>query len=803
MQMRVSLEWLQEYVAIDNLTAAELAEKLTMAGIPVEFIEDQAQQYHQMVVGKINEIKKHPQADNLLVLKMDLGEKTDRQIITAAQNVAVGNLIPVALPGAVLPDGQVINEVSFKGAISQGMLCSAVELGLAKEAAGVWHFEAQVAPGTSVAAALGATDQILILELTPNRGDCLGMLGVAREVAALLETEVKYPELVLKEEGAPVQNLAAVEIQAPELCARYAARVVTEVVLAPSPRWLQRCLIAAGVRPINNMVDITNYVMLEYNQPLHAFDLERIAKGQIKVRRAQAGEKLVTLDDLERDLQEESLVIADPEAALCVAGVMGGASSEVTAATKEILLEAACFNPVSIRKTAKQLGMRTESSYRFERRIDPQGVINALNRAVHLIEELGVGKVAKGYVEHYPESVAARVITTTTTKINAWLGTKLPVEVIKGYLERLNFSVAGTGAEELLVTVPTYRPDILHMADLAEEVARLHGYHQIPATFPVSKQTGQRTPKQQNIFDCRKFFKGIGLSEIITYSFYGQDVGSKLHLAAKDPLKEGISLLFPLTEEQSVMRTNLVFHLLETLAFNDKRRETNLRVFEIANVYFPQPEAQLANEELHLGIALMGQREEPSWNSSREAVDFYDLKGILECFFQKYRLPQFTLKPAPQPFLHPGQSATIWIGEKQVGFLGQVHPNVQKEFEITRQAFVMELHVGELFDLVNERESFKSLPRFPMINRDLALVVAKEVTAARIMADIQEKAGELLEKVALFDVYEGDQVPAGMRSLAFSLTYRSAERTLNDQEVNELQAELLKKLNAAYGASIR
>jgi phenylalanyl-tRNA synthetase beta chain len=802
--MRVSSEWLSKLIDID-ISVKELAEKMTMSGIAVEEIEDQAAKYHGIVTAKVVELAKHQQTDNLLIVKADAGGHGVKQVITAAKNLKVGDLIPLALPGTTLLDGKKIEEVNFKGVLSQGMFCSGTELGLEKESTGIWVFEnSKLELGVPVAEVLGETDQILVLELTANRADCLGMTGVAREVAAILNKKYTGQPITLKEEGAPVDQQAKIEIIDSDLCPHYVARVINDVKIAPSPNWMQRRLKAAGVRPINNIVDITNYVMLEYNQPLHAFDLDHIANHHIKVRRAGTGEKLVTLDEIERELSSENLLIADPESGLCVAGVMGGCTSEITDKTVNMLLESAYFSPSSIRRTSKQLGMKTEASIRFERGIDPNGVVIALNRAAELVEALGAGKVAKGYLEQYPKPVIPVTIQTTATQINRLLGTDIPVTTIKEFLERVTFEVKTGEQDSLQATVPTYRQDVVYMADLAEEVARLYGYNNITATIPESKQVGTLTPFQKLQQTCKRILQGIGISEVMTYSLYAKNVAAGLGISTDDSLAKTMDLMVPLNEEQAVMRTNLVHHLLEVLATNTKRRQSDISVYEIARVYWPKPETTLPEEPLHLGVAMMGRLRETGWNQSHEEMDFYDAKGIVELIFERFRLPEFNLQPSTQPFLHPGQAADVFVNGVMVGFLGQIHPNIQAKYELSKKAFILELDLSCLNNFKNsDTIAYEPLPKFPAIQRDLALVVSAKITAQNITARIKEIVGDLVEKVDLFDVYQGEQVEKGQRSMAFSITYRSKERTLNDNEVNQLQEKLLTGLHQEYGAVVR
>ncbi|NLY74918.1 MAG: phenylalanine--tRNA ligase subunit beta [Firmicutes bacterium] len=799
--MRVSYEWLREYLTID-LTIEELAEKMTMSGIAVEEIEDMAAPYQKMVIAKVLSLEKHREADNLLVARLDAGSYGKKQVITAATNLKTGDLVPLALPGAVLSDGRQIAELNFKGVLSEGMMCSGAELGLEKESSGIWIFDEPLQPGASVADALNSNDRVLVLELTANRSDCMGMINVAREIAAILDLPCKLPEPILKEEGPSITDLAAIQIDDPDLCPRYAARAAIDLKIGPSPAWMQRRLKAAGIRPINNIVDITNYVMLEYNQPLHAFDLDRISQGRVIVRRARNGEKFATLDEIERQFTADDLLIADPGGGLCVAGVMGGQSSEVTEATVNLLLEAAYFNPLSIRRTARSLGMRTEASLRFERGVDPNNTVNALNRAAQLIEILGCGKIARGVLDEYPQPLQPVRIATNVNRINAWLGTDLTGEQICGYLKRVNFEVKTGDGGRLEVEVPTYRRDVTQMADLAEEVARLHGYDRIAVTLPESRQLGERTPFQKMQLDCRRLLQGAGISEIMTYSFYSKKVPELLRLTPDDPGHKMVELMMPLSEEQAVMRTGLAHGILTAIAFNVNRRQTDLAFYEIGRIYLPTGDL-LPDEPVYLGVGLTGRKNETGWNQPDQEYDFYDLKGILEIIWDRFGLPQPRLTRSNRPYLHPGQSAEVFLGDKCVGYLGQVHPGVLKNYQLTKAVFLMELNLSSLAELIRQEIVFEPLPKFPAIQRDLALVVSDKISADQIAAAIKDVGGGLTERVELFDVYQGDQVGPGQRSLAFSITYRSPEKTLNDQEVNEIQAKMLQRIKEQFGAVVR
>lgn len=800
--MRVSFEWLNELVEI-NCSAEELADKLTMAGIAVEEIEDQGARYRGMIVVRIKEIVKHPEADKLRIAQVDAGDKGTLQIITNATNVNVGDLVPLATVGTILADGHEIVKAKLKGVESLGMFCGGEELGLEKESDGVWIFKEDLQPGTPIAEVLKATDKVLVLELTANRADCMGMINVAREAAAVMGTKLKLPQFDLRESGKATSDLIKIDIEAPDLCPRYSAKVCSGVKLGPSPEWMQKRLTAAGIRPINNVVDITNYVLMEYNQPLHSFDYDKIAAKHIIVRRAKDGETLLTLDDQERKLSSDQLVIADTEQSLCVAGVMGGASSEVTAETTNVLLESAYFAPISIRRTSKALEMRSESSTRFERGIDPNGVINALNRAAYLLQTICGAEVSVGCVDNYPSMIVPTTVKTTYARINSLLGTQLADAEIRKYLESVDFKVTEVDGE-IIAEAPSYRRDVAYMADLAEEVARLYGYDNIQPTLPENRgEIGLRTPSQKLHWELRRLLQGNGLSEIYTYSLYAKNTAAKLSIKADDCLAKSVELMDPLTEDQAVMRTTLLDGMLTSMAFNIKRRQPDVAFYEISRVYLPVEGSVLPEEPTHLSIGLTGRFADQGWNQPKQTVDFYSIKGFFELLIDSFKIAKVKLAPSERPYMHPGQAAEIMFGGKSVGYFGQVHPRVLKEYGLSQSAFVLELDTEFLVANRNQNIKFKALPKFPAVQRDLALVLPQEIKVSEIISQIKQLGGELLEQVELFDVYQGEQVAAGCRSLAFSLSYRADDRTLNDQEVQNIQKNLLEKLNQKYGAEIR
>lgn len=801
--MRVSMEWLKEFIEIPY-SGAELADRLTMAGIAVEEVVQMGEAYEGIRVGEVRSLEPHPQADNLLIGRINLGDG-EATVVTAAKNLKVGDKVPLATPGTVLPNGVKIETADFRGVVSQGMMCSEMELGLAREASGIMVLPADTPVGKGIAAVLGLDDEILVLELTPNRADCYGMLAVAYEAAAATGNPVRLPDFNVAENGAPIGTLAKVKVVDPDLCPRYAGRVFTDIKMGVSPLWMRRRLLAAGVRPISNMVDLTNYVMLEMNQPLHAFDLDRLAERTVVVRRSLSHERMTTLDDVDRALQPEQLIIADPEQGHCIAGVMGGSVSEVSSETRNIFLESAYFAPVCIRRTAGSLLMRTEASVRFSKAgIDPSGTTRALDRLAHLVEELGYGTVAKGVLDEYPAAIQPRRIKARITRINALLGTKIPGAEMAIYLRRLGLEVVEPDAEHLEVTVPTRRPDIENEADLAEEVARLYGFDQIPTTNPASKHVGRRSRRQQWEKSIRDLLTGFGCSEVMTYSFHGEAVFDRMGLAAGDPLRQTVRMSVPLSEEGAIMRTTLLTGMLQTLEYNAKRRQNDTFFFEIARVYQPRGEDELPYEPLHLAGGLMGRAAEAGWNQGGRQVDFYDGKGLLEQLFEGIRQERIEFVQSEHPLLHPGRTARIETGGQIVGYVGEVHPRVAQEFGLTEPAILWELDLEQLPQSINQISvAYRPLPKFPGVSRDIALVVPKAVKAQDIEETIRRQSPELLEEVNLFDLYEGEKIPETHRSLAFSLFFRSDDRTLQEEEVSKQMERIIAELNQTYRANIR
>ncbi|MGE5557768.1 MAG: phenylalanine--tRNA ligase subunit beta [Bacillota bacterium] len=800
--MRISLNWLAEYVEI-SMSPAELAEKLTMAGIAVESVEDKRDVFRGIVVGRILDITRHPNAANLFVCKVDVGGGKPLNVVTAAANVKPALLAPVALPGSRLADGKEIKTVDFRGVVSQGMLCSGTELGLEKISEGIFILEEEKPLGQEIGIALGLNDVMFELELTPNRSDCLGMIGVAREVAALTGAKFNEPKFALREEETDISRMIKVEITDPALCPRYGGRIFTGVRIGPSPFWMRLRLLSAGIRPINNIVDITNYVMLEYNQPLHAFDYDRIGQGRIIIRPAREGEKVVTLDETERPLAAEDLVIADADTAMCLAGIMGGAETEVTAGTTTVFLEAANFHNITIRKAAQRLAMRTEAALRFEKGLDPATVPLGLNRAAYWIEAFGAGKVCRGIVDVYPHPEKKRVIRGETSRINKLLGTSLAAEEMLDILNRFEIKKVRGAASSWEVEAPSYRRDLICEADLAEEVARYYGYDRIPVTIPAATQIGIKTPVQQSEEEIRRILKGLGLDEITTYSVVSPKMLERLRIPEDDPLGRTFSLMAPLSEEQAVMRTTMLGSLLETAAYNLKRQADGVAMFEVGRVYLCQERQALADERLKIGVVISGGIETPGWTGPARKADFYALKGIWEALAGQCRISGFALVPSSHPSFHPGRAADIMIGGKNAGCFGEIHPLTAAAFELKERTCAMEVDFMSLLN-ASARELFcRSIPRTPQVSRDLALVVGKEIAAGDLFAAIEKTGGGILEHVLLFDQYTGPQVGEGRKSLAFRLNFRHPDTTLTDTEINNVMEKIVAKLVSSYQAQIR
>lgn len=811
--MRVSYEWLQDYVDIP-WTVGQLADKMTMVGLMVETMEPLAAGVDDIVVGEVRRLERHPDAEQLHVATVSDGV-SELTIVTGAPNTAVGQKVALARPGVRLPGGELIERVQLRGIHSEGMLCSEAELGVGDDSSGIWVLPPEVVVGRSVVDVMGLNDTVLHLEVYPNRPDCLSVIGVAREVAALLGQRVRLPDLSLNELDCRAADVTVVQVADNSLCPRYTARILENVSVGPSPAWLQQRLRVAGMRSVNNVVDVTNFVMWEWGQPLHAFDFDEITEGRIIVRRADAGESVITLDGAERALTEEMLVIADAERTVAVAGVMGAANSEVTAATKRILLEAATFHPVSVRRTAQQFGLRTEASHRFEKGLDPNIVPQAATRAAQLMQQLTGADVLAGSADHCAQPVQPWTVTCRPERVRSLLGIDIDAEQIAAHLTALELEVeqSSTRSEgnkakrSLSVTVPTFRPDIRHEVDLIEEVARLFGYDEVPADLPGGVFAVARQSEPLPVLDrARELLVAGGLSECMNYSFVARDTADKLRLGEGDERTSVIELRNPLKEDQAVMRTTLLGGLLETAARNRARRNTSVHLFEIGAVFFPQslPLTELPREARRIGVLMTGALPERHWGRKSTETTFFHVKGIVERLCSGLGLqPSFAV--ADEPALHPGRGASVAIAGKPGGYVGELHPDVAAAYDMDGvRLYVAELDADLLAEIATGlRMTSARLPRFPALERDIALVVPKTVPAAAIEQVLYEQGGTLLRDVQLFDVYEGAQVEAGHKSLAYALTLRSPERTLTDDDANVVMQRIEAALADQFGVHLR
>jgi phenylalanyl-tRNA synthetase beta chain len=803
--MFVSYRWLQEYVDLTGISASDLAEKITRSGIEVESVAKLGEGISGVVVGHVVEREQHPNADKLNKCLVDIGEGEPVQIICGAPNVAQGQKVAVAKVGAVLPGNFKIKRAKLRGEESNGMICSLQELGIEGKLVpkeyqeGIFVFPSDVEVGSDALELLNLHDEVLELGLTPNRSDALSMLGVAHEVAAILGRDVKYPEAIVEENNEKASDYITVKVEEKEDNPLYVARVVKNVKIGPSPLWMQTRLMAAGIRPHNNVVDITNYILLEYGQPLHAFDYDRLGSKEILVRRAQNGEKIVTLDDVERTLTEDHLVITNGTEPVALAGVMGGANSEVQDDTTTVLIESAYFKGLTIRTASKDHGLRSEASARFEKGIDPNRTRLAADRAAALMAQYASGEVVGGTVEVDTLTIEPAVISITLDRINGVLGTSLTAGQVKDIFTRLQFEVKEEEGS-FVVTVPTRRGDITIEEDLVEEVARLYGYDHLPTTLPVSEATpGRLTPYQEKRRKVRRFLEGAGLLQAITYSLTSEEKATQFTMDQAAPIR----LAMPMSEERSTLRLSLIPHLLEAVKHNNARQIDSVALYEIGSVFLPTAQGELPQEKERLAGAVTGLWHMHGWQGEKKAVDFYVVKGILEDLFELLgTADRIEYKLASKEGMHPGRTAEVFLSGVSIGFVGQLHPAVQKELDL-RETYVFELDLQTLLTTDVKEVQYEAIPRFPSISRDIALVVEKEVPAGNIQRVIQEAGGKLLKEVTVFDLYEGEKMEPGKKSVAFSLRYFDPERTLTDEEVTKAHNNVLKAVEEAFGASLR
>jgi phenylalanyl-tRNA synthetase beta chain len=791
------LSWLEEYVRVE-IGPSELADTLTMAGFEVESVADRFAFLETFRIGRVTAVMQHPNAPSLNLCRVDAG---DRQVtvVCGAPDVREGMLAPLALPGAVFPDGTVLAETVIRGVTSEGMLCSEAELGLGPEAGRLFEIRSPSAPGENLSRVVSSSDPVFEISVTPNRPDCLSVLGIAREVAALTGKSVRYPDFSMPPDtGDP----ASITIDAPDHCPRYAARVLDSISVGPSPHWLQDRLRGVGLRPINNIVDITNFVMLETGQPLHAFDYDLLSGKKIVVRLARPDELFMTLDQKERRLSPRTLLICDAEKPVGIAGVMGGLNSEIRGKTTRVLIESAYFAPGSIRRTSKFLGLATDASHRFERGVDPRGTVSALNRAARLMCQMAGGKPLGGLADVHPKPVEATPIGLSVRETNQILGTGLTRAEIAEILDALAFSAEVKTDDTLSVLPPSYRVDVTRPVDLMEEVARLWGYRNIPTTFPLIPA---RAASPSRAFSFRSGVKqmmaGFGFAEAINYSFIHPLSCDRLDLAADDRRRNQIEILNPLSDEQKVMRTSLIPGLLETMRRNFFQQVRNVRIFETGKVFIGTGGDDLPDEIEMLAGLWTGSRNEVSWHAKETPCDFYDLKGAVESLLTGLHIGAARFQRLPEAlcrYTRPGHSARILLGDEVLGLLGEVHPRVIRNFDLKQAAFIFELSLATLFKAASAIPELAPIPRFPAVVRDVTIILDAETESMEILDAIRRTGEERIERMHLFDVFSGDPIPPGKKSVSVRIVYRSATGTLEDGEVNRIHqgitGRLLKEL---------
>jgi phenylalanyl-tRNA synthetase beta chain len=801
--MKVSLNWLKDYVEI-RMDWKELIHLLTMAGLEVEGVTSVGEGLDKVVVAEIHSIRRHPNADRLSLVEAKTHQDTF-SIVCGATNIKEGQKVPLALVGARLPNGIEIKRSKIRGVLSEGMLCSEIELAMGREASGIMILPPQLPLGTGLAEALGLKDTILDISITPNRPDCLCVIGVAREIAALTHQKMKYPLPSLADRGEEIHQKTSVTILDQDLCPRYVARMIEGVKIGPSPHWMSDRLEKVGIRSINNVVDVTNYVMMEYGQPLHAFDFEFLEEGRIVVRRAKEGEEFVTLDGVKRTLDGEMLMICDGVKPVAIAGVMGGLNSEIKEDTTRVLLESAYFDPAGNRRTSKKLGLETEAAYRFGRGIDYGGCLSAANRATQLIRELAGGRVIEGVVDVYPAPIRPRPIRLRARRVHQILGTEVSAKEAKNYLENLELEVQEEKEDVLIVTPASFRGDLEREIDLIEEVARLNGYDRIPITLPTGPPSPEKRSKEflveRKVIDLLIVH---GYHEVINYSFTSPALGDILGLPPDDPRRQPLRILNPLAEDFSVMRTTLVPGLMETVQYNLSRKNSNLKLFELKKVFLAQEGERLPREVKFLAGLAMGFDRGPHWAFPQRPVDFYDIKGCVEDLLDALQIKDAKFnKTEDIPYLHPGKASKVVLDQEVLGVLGEIHPEVLGRYEVRGKGYLFEMDFSKMVKWAGEERRFQPLPKFPAVYRDLSVVVDKAIEAERVMETIRTFRQPYVEEVTLFDLYQEPPIPDGKKGISYRIRYQANDRTLTDEEVNQTHEKILSRLKEVFQLDLR
>lgn len=810
--MQVSIKWLKDYIDFTE-TPEQLADKLTMAGIPVENVVDPGEGLEKVVTGRIEKLEPHQNSDHLQICTMNVGLAENIIIVTGAQNVAEGQVVPVAMVGAHLPNGMKISKGKLRGVASNGMLCSAQELKLdleklpEEQKTGIFILPSDTPVGIPAKDVLGLNDVVLEFELTANRADCFSVFGLVREIAAITGNKPHFPEIKVNEDdNTKLNDIFSVEIADPDLCSRFSTRILKNVKIGPSPEWMQQRLEGAGIRSINNVVDVTNFVMIELGHPMHAYDYDKITGKKLIARRAIEGEELHTLDDTSRKAKGEMLVIADSEKAAGLAGIMGGFETEITDTTTTVVLESADFYGPCIRRTARACGLSSEASGRFERGVDSETTIKALDRAAQLLQEMGACTVCEGIVDVYPNPKQANYVTFTPEQINNHLGTNIAKDVMLNIITSVGFDVTKDENDEITVKVPSWRNDVTCMADISEEIARLHGFDKIKSTLPngVSMQ-GTQSAKQTFIDKVKASLSSQGLYETISFALTNEETFNKLNIPQDSPLRKAVPIMNPLSDEYPLVRTTLLSSIFDNLARNLARKNDDVALFEVGSVFFPKalPVTELPDEVVKIAGAITGRRNAQGWNQTNDMVDFYDAKGIIEELLANLRVTRYTVETGTHYAMHPGKTALFKKGRDVIATVGEVHPAVLSAYGITKPVYIFELDATIVMKYMAKDLKYKALPKYPATSRDLAMLVDVDVNAADIEKAMTKAAGQNLTQITLFDVYTGKQVEEGKKSLAFSLTFQSNDKTLTDAEIDPAIEKIVAKLQKDFNANLR
>lgn len=792
--MKVPYKWLKDYVDID-INAQELGDMLTLSGSKLEEVITSGEEIQNVVTGKLLKIEPHPDAEKLVICQVEVGREEPIQIVTGANNMKEGDIVPVALHGSTLPGGVKIKKGKLRGIMSNGMMCSAEEIGVVEEhpVHGLMILDKDTKVGKDIKEALGLDNPVLDFEITSNRPDCLSIVGMARETAATLNTKYRKPEFDFTEtKGKNIKDELSVEVK-DKLCKRYMARIVKNIKIEPSPAWMQERLTLAGVRPINNIVDITNFVMIELGQPMHAFDKRMISSNKIVVERAKADEKFTTLDETERTLTENQLMIKNGDKSVAIAGIMGGLNSEVTEDTKEIIFESANFDGTNIRISSQKLALRTEASGRYEKDLDPNLCEEALNRACNLVQELNAGEIEEGVIDVYPEKVTEHYVEVDSKWVNEFLGTKLSKEEMKECLDRLELNTEING-DTLKVLSPTFRGDINIREDVAEEIARIYGYNVIESTVIQSPSVRTGKSRKQILRDMIiESLLASGLNESISYSFISPKVFDKILIPKDSELRNVVKIRNPLGEDFSVMRTTTLHSMMECLQRNYSRNNEFARLFEIGKVYMPaSDENKIPEEKNTITIGMYGN------------VDYFDLKGIVENLLEVLGIENISyVRESENPTFHPGKTALVMLKNKCLGVIGEIHPDVSENYGVEERCYVAEISLDELIENASTKKEYEPIPKFPAVTRDMAVIVDEDILVQQIEDIIKRQGGSILESYKLFDVYKGIQVPPKKKSVAYSITYRDKNKTLTEKEVEKVHNKIVKTLEHLIGAELR